>query len=209
MKLLVKQYSKRMLFFFATAHKGTFTGHGGSDRNLFIIEGVTDEGGSLTFPAQDFSLPLIPSSYLEGPELSIYKTGYQSIDGGNACCFQDKDDILKWGEGGKVYKMKKVNTPDDLLNSINRAHFIAGRAYSDSNTDVCDWQKIPKFLAAIEDDVLAWKNLNDDTSHVNGIFEINGPIYYLFREGSRIEKCKDSKIVFKAYTDKLTSRATE
>ena len=83
---------KANVIFFAEATDGTFTGHGGSSSNLFLVEGVTDHAGVVRFPAQTFDVPFWRN--LHGPFMYVYKPGYHFGYGSGGYSYTRLDKII-------------------------------------------------------------------------------------------------------------------
>lgn len=144
------------VFFYAYAEEGTLTGHGGRNRNLFLIEGITDLNGVVNFPAQKFNAPPTFTWNLDGPSLLAYKPGYYlgSIDGAH---FTHVEEIIK--RGGRLHEMRLVKAPtaerevaalDDAIYQTHLAYRHKGR---------CEWKKMAHTLATIEAEIRKWKSL--------------------------------------------------
>ncbi len=138
------------VIFFLQAHRGTITGHGGRSRNLFITEGVTDQTGAVVFTAQKFYVLPLTYSYLNGPHIYMFKAGHEAIHDFNLG-FSSVEQAIDWaGNGIRKYKVKKVSKIDDTWKALATAKSGIEDLYRVPSTDHCDWEKIPKFILAIE-----------------------------------------------------------
>jgi hypothetical protein len=138
---------------YVDATEGTLTGHGGAVTNLFLLEGVTDAGGTARFPSH---VNKVPSGYnLSGPYLHAYAPGYQFGWGPYAPMISSKSEIDQWvQEAPRVIRLKAATTDAERAGALSDAWFRAQRATARKGS--CWLERMPRYLAALEAGIAAW-----------------------------------------------------
>ena len=96
--------------FCGTAWEGTLTGHGGRSQTLFRIEAVTDAGGELRVPPQEFDArPFGMSTNYDHAVMLIAKPGYETQQILNCCAaLGEIAAVSKWGYNGSTIRLKRA-----------------------------------------------------------------------------------------------------
>lgn len=149
------------VFFYAYAEEGTLTGHGGRNRNLFLIEGITDLNGVVNFPAQRFNAPPTFTWNLHGPILLAYKPGYD-LGYRDGASFTHVEQIVE--RGGRLHETPLVKAPtaEREVAALNEAIYQTHLAYGHEGR--CEWKKMAHTLATIEAEIRKWKSLAEKGS---------------------------------------------
>ena len=138
------------VLFQATAHQGTFTGHGGKTAILFVMEAVSDEAGAIRFPEKEFSAyPFFLNTNYENPTMVIVKDGYEPlILQGTSHIIPTRKEITVWQYNTQSVQMKlpKADADPKILYSVvaRMAEMPVGEKTP------CAWKSYPQFLAALE-----------------------------------------------------------
>lgn len=144
------------VLFLANAHEGTFTGHGGRTANLFAIETVTDEAGSLHFPKQSFGAhPFFLNTNYHNPSMALLKPGYALlILTNNLRIIPNLDEVTSWQYDKQTVAMKRAATDAALLEAARSSATHAESALGDPGA--CAWKKMPRFLLAADRLAAEW-----------------------------------------------------
>jgi len=138
-------------FFTETAHQGTLTGHGGKSALLFAAEAVSDEGGELSFPRQEFtSHPFFLNTIHENPSMLFLKPGYAPLTLRNELRIMPTlAEASVWEKNGRTVTMKPANK-DDPYNM--ESWHIKQQTSLGVGTDpaACTWKKVPRTLVTAD-----------------------------------------------------------
>jgi hypothetical protein len=136
--------------FQATGREGTWTGHGGRTASLFAVEGVTDESGRLSLPAQEFSAqPFFLNTNLENASLVVLKPGYAMLVlTNNRRAVPERRDLEVWEYNDQTIKLQRATPEDANPNVIYMAASYAKRTMGEKS--FCAWRKIPRFLLTLD-----------------------------------------------------------
>lgn len=146
------------VLFTATAHRGTLTGDGGSERNLFAAETVSTATGQIALAAQPFHYNGLSES-LSNPQMVIVKPGYVVVvlqDDTNL--FPDLRTMTSWQYQDRTVRLKRLVTDEELEGSARSASFAVDLAVVMLGKEraECPWQQIPRFLVAVDRLVSDW-----------------------------------------------------
>lgn len=189
------------VIFYLQAYSGTLTGHGGKTRNIFIAEAVTDATGAVVFAPQNFFVVPFSYSYLVGPKLLMYKSGYEMGKSPNAVMFAGVADAIAWaGNGIHRYEVKKASNVTERARAFALAKIEAEALYGYGSTERCDWEKIPLFIQALESGRAEVLRLMPDSRSgagaIAGYLDLGSPMRALDQLAS--DACKKPKEVFSA-----------
>jgi len=131
--------------FWGSAREGTITGHGGKHALLFAMEAVSDEGGELRFPKQDFSSqPFFLNTNYENPSMLLLKPGYAPLRLYNQLrTIPTRAEASSWEYEGKTVKMKKA-TADEVRRQGNLITTYTNLMMGFDGA--CTWKRVPRAL---------------------------------------------------------------
>ena len=143
-----------LVLFHASAHEGTFTGHGGRQATLFVAETVTDESGELSLPRQEFSTePFFLNTNYHNPSMVMFKPGYALVILSNARrIIAERQDLSTWEHNNQTIRMRRTATDTDTSCAVRDAAMYAGLTMG----GVCPWKTIPRFLLAVDRSADEW-----------------------------------------------------
>ena len=136
--------------FWETAREGTFTGHGGREPVLFVVEAVSDQSGELRFPRQDFnSQPFFGNTNYENPSMLLLKPGYEALDLHNqAHIVPTLAEASMWEYDGKTVTMKTKAAEDPYH---MEAYLVTLETNMMLGFDLgCTWKRVPRTLVAAD-----------------------------------------------------------
>ena len=146
------------VLFHASAYEGTFTGHGGERVHLFLLEAVTNDGGEIHLPVQEFwPYPFILNTNYNNPSLIVFKDGYALVTlANNRRIIAKLQDVTIWQYNDQTIKMRRVSTNKDTHHSVSWAATFADETYRLGDKSICLWKRIPQFLVAVDHSVNEW-----------------------------------------------------
>src|SRR5258706_1278533 len=164
------------VLFQASAHEGTFTGHGGQGALLFAAEAVTDDAGVLQIPKQDFSAqPFFLNTNYHNPQMVLFKPGYVAVTLINyRRIIAELRDVTTWMFDRQTIKIKRATSDKETAAALDSAASLAGQSV---DVKSCSWKKIPRFLAAVHRSAADWdrkrSSLADDSLRFS---EVRSPL---------------------------------
>lgn len=149
--------------FHATARQGTITGHGGRRATLFLAEAVTDAQGEVRFPAQEFGTqPFLLNTNYENPGMMVLRSGYrlEVLHNQRYIVPQSAKEISNWEYDGQTRKLQPWHGEADAPQVLSSVDLLLKALLAAP----CDWQKIPRFLAATERMANDWERIRAASS---------------------------------------------
>jgi hypothetical protein len=144
------------VLFQASAHEGTFTGHGGKTAVLFAAEAVTDDAGELQIPKQEFSAqPFFLNTNYHNPQMVFFKPGYAAVTLINyRMIIAELRDVTTWMYDRQTIKMQRATTDKETASALGSAASLAQQSV---DVKSCSWKKIPRFLSAVHRSAADWE----------------------------------------------------
>lgn len=136
------------VIFYAYVQRGTIAGGSGKQKNLFLVEAVSDGSGEIYIPAQEFwPAPFLLNTNYNNPSMIAFKEGYdlQSLYN-TQNVFAGIQDVTSWEYNNKTIKMKRATTDKEIYDSLNWAAMLSSQAYRTGGDNICLWKNIPRFL---------------------------------------------------------------
>jgi len=167
------------VLFYAGAHEGTFTGHGGQTALLFAAEAVTDAAGELRIAPQEFSTqPFFLNTNLHNPQMVLFKPGYVAVNLINyRRIIAERQDVTTWMYDKQTIKMKRATTDTETARALDAAASLVRQSV---DLKSCSWKKIPRFLVAVHRAVADWDrkrpSLADQSLRINEVRSTLGDI---------------------------------
>lgn len=146
------------ILFQASAYAGTFTGHGGARRGLFLVEATTNDFGEIQLAAQDFwPWPFLFNTNYNNPSMIVFKPGYELVTLSNSRrIIAERQDVTTWQYANQTIKMQRSRTNKETYHGVYWAGNFAKEAYNLGG--YCAWKNIPRFLVAVDHAVREWNS---------------------------------------------------
>lgn len=128
--------------FWEMAHRGTFTGHGGTRTVLFAAEARSDEAGRLDFAAQEFgSQPFFLNTNYDGPAMLLLKPGYAPAVLFNRSHNRPTlEDATVWDRAGDTVRLRRLDASQPNAFPLDVAIFTDQMLEPEGR---CAWKRVP------------------------------------------------------------------
>jgi len=164
------------VLFQASAHEGTFTGHGGQTVLLFAAEAVTDNAGELQLARQEFSSqPFFLNTNYHNPQMVLFKPGYVAVTLINyRVIIAELRDVTTWMYDRQTIRMKRATSDKETGLAVGAASSLAQQSVDVKN---CSWKKIPRFLSAVHRAVADWNRKRPSLADASlRLHEVRSPL---------------------------------
>ena len=153
-----------LVLFHASAHEGTFTGHGGKVATLFVAEAASDDMGEVRFPKQEFpAQPFFLNTNYHNPTMVVLKPGHALLVLANTLrIVPTLEEVTVWQYDGQTVKLARATKDADRAHAATFAAMYADGTMSERTP--CAWKSIPRFLVAADRLAGEWNRMRKDTT---------------------------------------------